>query len=76
MRNLRTIVSAKNAPAVTAAIGTVFAHADTDEVVAQWDRVADTLAASYPKVADAMTDARTGVLAHRSRRLGLTNGES
>lgn len=51
MRNLHTAVSAKHAPAVTAAIKTIFAHTDPAEVFAQWDRVADTLASSLPKVA-------------------------
>ena len=63
MRNLHTTVSAKHAPAVTAAVKTIFAHTDPDEVAAQWDRVADTLAASFPKVAAMMSDAKTDVLA-------------
>ena len=63
MRNLHTAVSAKHAPAVTAAVKTIFAHTDPDEVAAQWDRVADTLAASFPKVAAMMSDAKTDVLA-------------
>ena len=33
------------------------------EVAAQWDRVADTLAGSFPKVADMMSQAKTDVLA-------------
>ena len=44
MRNLHTAVTAKHAPAVTAAVKTIFAHTDPEEVAAQWDRVADTLA--------------------------------
>jgi putative transposase len=63
MRNLHTAVSAKHAPAVTAAVKTVFAHTDPEEVAAQWDRVADTLAASFPKVATMMSEAKTDVLA-------------
>jgi transposase-like protein len=63
MRNLHTAVSAKHAPAVTAAVKTIFAHTDPDEVAAQWDRVADTLAASFPKVATMMADAKADVLA-------------
>ena len=51
MRNLHTAVSAKHAPAVTAAVKTIFAHTDPAEVAEQWDRVADTLASSFPKVA-------------------------
>lgn len=63
MRNLHTAVSAKHAPAVTAAVKTIFAHTDPEEVAAQWDRVADTLAGSFPKVAAMMSDAKTDVLA-------------
>ncbi|BBN48559.1 hypothetical protein JPH1_30340 [Mycobacterium avium subsp. hominissuis] len=63
MRNLHTAVSAKHAPAVTAAVKTIFAHTDPGEVAAQWDRVADTLAASFPKVATMMAEAKTDVLA-------------
>ncbi|OHU81425.1 IS256 family transposase, partial [Mycobacterium talmoniae] len=63
MRNLHTAVSAKHAPAVTAAVKTIFAHTDPAEVAEQWDRVADTLAASFPKVATMMGEAKTDVLA-------------
>lgn len=63
MRNLHTAVAAKHAPAVTAAVKTIFAHTDPEEVGAQWDRVADTLAGSFPKVAAMMTEAKTDVLA-------------
>jgi putative transposase len=63
MRNLHTAVSAKHAPAVTAAVKTIFAHTDPEEVAAQWDRVTDTLAGSFPKVADMMSQAKTDVLA-------------
>jgi len=63
MRNLHTAVSAKHAPAVTAAVKTIFAHTDPAEVAAQWDRVADTLTDSFPKVAAMMNDAKTDVLA-------------
>jgi transposase-like protein len=63
MRNLHTAVSAKHAPAVTAAVKTIFAHTDPEEVATQWDRVADTLAASFPKVAALMGEAKTDVLA-------------
>ena len=63
MRNLHTADSAKHAPAVTAAFKTIFDQTDAEEVAAQWDRVADTLAASFPKVAAMMNDAKTDVLA-------------
>ena len=63
MRNLHGAVSAKHAPAVTAAVKTIFAHTDPVEVAAQWDRVADTLADSFPKVAAMMAEAKTDVLA-------------
>jgi len=48
---------------VTAAVKTIFAHTDPEEVAAQWDRVADTLASSFPKVAAMMGEAKTDVLA-------------
>ena len=63
MRNLHTAVAAKHAPAVTAAVKTIFAHTDPVEVAAQWDRVADTLAGSFPRVAAMMGEAKTDVLA-------------
>lgn len=63
MRNLHGAVAAKHAPAVTAAVKTIFAHTDPEEVAAQWDRVADTLADSFPKVAVMMGQAKTDVLA-------------
>ena len=63
MRNLHGAVSAKHAPAVTAAVKTVFAHTDPEEVAAQWDTVADSLAGSFPKVAAMMNEAKADVLA-------------
>jgi putative transposase len=63
MRNLHTAVSAKHAPGVTAAVKTIFAHTDPEEVAAQWDWVADTLADSFPKVAAMMGEAKADVLA-------------
>ena len=63
MRNLHGAVAAKHAPAVTAAVKTVFAHTDPAEVAAQWDTVADSLAGSFPKVAAMMNEAKTDVLA-------------
>jgi len=63
MRNLHGAVAAKHAPAVTAAVKTIFAHTDPEEVAAQWDRVAATLAPSFPKVAAMMAEAKTDVLA-------------
>lgn len=63
LRNLHTAVSAKHAPAVTAAVKTVFAHTDPEDVAAQWDQVADTLAAPFPKVAATMREAKHDVLA-------------
>ena len=49
MRNLHSAVSAKHVPAVTAAVKTIFAHTEPDEVAAQWDQVADTLAVAFRK---------------------------
>lgn len=66
MRNVGSAVSAKHVPPVMAAIKTVFAHTDPDAVAAQWDQVADTLAASFPKVASMMRQATDDVLAFRA----------
>ncbi len=63
LRNLHGAESAKHAPAMTAAVKTVFAHTDPDEVAAQWDAVADSLAGSFPKVAAMMNEAKADVLA-------------
>ncbi|MEO9330666.1 IS256 family transposase, partial [Gordonia aurantiaca] len=63
MRNLHGAVSAKQAPVVTAAVKTIFAHTDPADVAAQWDQVADTLSGSFPKVAAMMDEAKTDVLA-------------
>lgn len=63
MRNLHGAVSAKQAPVVTAAVKTIFAHTEPAEVAAQWDQVADTLESSFPKVAAMMADAKPDVLA-------------
>ncbi len=62
MRNLHAAVPAKHAPAVSAAVKTIFAHTDPTEVAAQWDRVTDTLAGSFPKVAAMVSEAKTDVL--------------
>ena len=63
MRNLHGAVAAKHAPAVTAAVKTIFAHTDPADVAAQWDQVADTLSGSFPKVAAMMDEAKADVLA-------------
>lgn len=63
MRNLHGAVSAKNAPVVTAAVKTIFAHTEPADVAEQWDQVADTFAASFPKVNTMMREAKSDVLA-------------
>ncbi|MBD0024509.1 MULTISPECIES: IS256 family transposase [Gordonia] len=63
MRNLHGVVSAKQAPVVTAAVKTIFAHTEPAEVATQWDQVADTLESSFPKVAAMMAEAKSDVLA-------------
>ena len=63
MRNLHGAVSAKNAPVVTAAVKTIFAHTDPDDVAEQWDQVTATFAESFPKVTAMMREAKTDVLA-------------
>jgi len=65
MRNVGSAVSSKHVPPVMAAIKTVFAHTDPDDVAGQWDQVADTLADSFPKVASMMREAKHDVLAFR-----------
>lgn len=66
MRNVTSAVSSKQVPPVMAAIKTIFAHTEPDAVAAQWDQVAETLAASFPKVSAMMAGAREDVLAFRS----------
>lgn len=66
MRNVGSAVSSKQVPPVMAAVKTIFAHTEPDAVAAQWDRVADTLAESFPKVASMMRDAKADVLAFRA----------
>ncbi|MGW4126093.1 IS256 family transposase [Nocardia sp. NPDC004711] len=63
MRNIGSAVASKHVPPIMAAIKTVFVHTEPDEVGAQWDQVADTLSASFPKVAAMMTAAKHDVLA-------------
>ena len=65
MRNVGSAVSSKHVPPVMAAIKTVFAPTDPEEVAAQWDHVADSLNASFPKVAAMMNEAKADVLAFR-----------
>ncbi|MFW0793172.1 IS256 family transposase [Gordonia sp. CPCC 205515] len=63
MRNLHGVVSAKQQPVVTAAIKTIFAHTEPEDVLAQWDHVAESLAEAFPKVAAMMVEAKADVLA-------------
>ena len=63
MRNIRAAVGAKHVPPVMAAVKTIFAHTDPDDVAAQWDQVTDTFAGSFPKVAALMEAAKHDVLA-------------
>ena len=63
MRNLHGAVAGRQAPVVTAAIRTIFAHTDPAEVSRQWDQVTESLAESFPKVAAMMDQAKTDVLA-------------
>lgn len=63
MRNLHGAVASKHAPAVTAAVKTIFAHTDPDDVAEQWDQVTATFAESFPKVTAMMREAKTDVLA-------------
>ncbi|MFE9790101.1 IS256 family transposase, partial [Nocardia salmonicida] len=63
MQNLRSAVAAKHVPPVMAAVKTIFAHTEPGDVAAQWDQVVDTMAASFPKVAAMMAEAKHDVLA-------------
>ena len=53
----------RHVPPVMVAIKTVFAHTDPEEVTAQWDTVAESMAEHFPKVADMMRGAKEDVLA-------------
>ena len=53
----------RHVPPVMVAIKTVFAHTDPDEVTAQWDTVAESMAEHFPKVAEMMRSAKEDVLA-------------
>lgn len=49
MHNLHGAVSAKQAPVVTAAVKTIFAHTEPEAIAAKWDQVADTRGAVVSK---------------------------
>ena len=66
MPDITSAVSSKQVPPVMAAIKTIFAHTEPEAVAAQWDKVSDTIAESFPKVAAMMRDAKEDVLAFRS----------
>lgn len=63
MCNLQAAVGKRHVPPVMAAIKTVFAHTDPDEVTAQWDTVTDSMAEHFPKIAEMMRAAKEDVLA-------------
>lgn len=63
MRNLAGKVPSKQQAAVLAAVKTVFAHTDPEALAQQWDTVADTLDAGFPKVAEMLRQAKPDVLA-------------
>ena len=63
MRNLHGAVATKHKPVVTAAVQTVFALTEPDEIAARWDEVAAGLEASVPKAAQMMDEAKADVLA-------------
>ena len=62
-RNVLAKVPKASADMVAAALRTVFVHPDPDEVSSAWDRVADTFASQFPKVAELMAQAKPDVLA-------------
>jgi transposase-like protein len=57
-------VPAKQRPAVTAMIKTIFAQESAAEAHAQWNSVADALRERAPKLAELMDEAREDVLAY------------
>ena len=63
MRNVQGAVAKKHKPVVTAAMQTVFAHTEPEEISAQWDQVAAGLKQTVPKAADMMIEAKADVLA-------------
>ncbi|KSZ56002.1 hypothetical protein Z045_25690 [Rhodococcus pyridinivorans KG-16] len=63
MRNMQGAVAKKHKPVVTAAMQTVFAHTEPDEISAQWDQVAASLEQTVPKAAEMMIEAKADVLA-------------
>lgn len=63
MRNLHGRGSAKQIPPVMAAVKTIFAHTEPEAIDQHWDQVVDTLAPSFPKVAEMMREAKPDVLA-------------
>lgn len=65
-RNLLAHVPKSHADMVAAVFRTIFAQPNTEAVNAAWDEVRDQLAASFPKIAGVMDDAKTEVLAFTS----------
>jgi putative transposase len=64
LRNALAHVPAKQRPAVTAMIKTIFAQESAAEAHAQWTSVADALRERAPKLAELMDEAREDVLAY------------
>jgi putative transposase len=64
MRAALAHVPAKQRPAVTAMIKTIFAQESAAEAYAQWNSVADALRERAPKLAALMDEAREDVLAY------------
>ena len=64
MRNALSHVPAKQRPAVTAMIKTIFAQESAADAHAQWNSVADALRERAPRLAELMDEAREDVLAY------------
>ena len=62
-RNLLAHVPKSHADMVAAVFRTIFAQPNTEAVNAAWDEVRDQLAASFPKIAGVMDEAKAEVLA-------------
>src|SRR5689334_14170669 len=63
LRNLLTRVPKSAQPHVATQVRTIFDQADTDAVLAQYDRVVTALAERYPDAAEHLDEARSDLLA-------------
>lgn len=64
MRNVQGKVSKASQGVVTASVRTIFLQPDRESAVAQLQRMAETLAAKYPQVAEMLHEAQEDILAY------------